>query len=75
MLDKRPWEQSIHNDHLSELKIESELRREMLDNIAHHRAVGTYVGKRHAMALPVRGQLTRNNAKTARKLNRTERKR
>lgn len=53
-------------DELAELKIETELRREVRDNIAHHRTVGTYVGRRHAMALPVRGQNTRSNAKTAR---------
>lgn len=29
---------------------------------------------RHALGLPVRGQNTRNNAKTAKKLNRLERK-
>jgi len=75
MSEKRVWEHPVHNDHLSELRIESELRRERVDNIAHHRAVGTYVGKRHAMALPARGQRTKNNAKTARKLNRTQRKR
>ncbi|KAF8343892.1 S13-like H2TH domain-containing protein [Cantharellus anzutake] len=63
------------NDPLADLKIETELRKAMLDNIAHHRAVGSYVGRRHAMALPVRGQHTRNNAQTAKKLNRIERKR
>ena len=35
--------------------------------------IGSYVGKRHAMKLPVRGQNTQSNAKTARKLNRVER--
>ena len=61
-------------DELAELKIESELRREVRENIAHHRTVGTYVGRRHAMGLPVRGQNTRSNAKTARKLNKIERR-
>ncbi|KAF8319310.1 S13-like H2TH domain-containing protein [Clavulina sp. PMI_390] len=60
-------------DPLSELKIETDLRRQILENIAHQRAVGSYVGRRHAMRLPVRGQNTRSNAKTARKLNRVER--
>jgi len=60
-------------DFLSNLKIESELRREMRENIAHQRMIGSYVGKRHAMGLPVRGQNTQNNAQTAKRLNRVER--
>ncbi|KAF9526988.1 mitochondrial 30S ribosomal protein S13 [Crepidotus variabilis] len=60
-------------DPLRNLKIESELRREIRENIAHQRMIGSYVGRRHAMHLPVRGQNTQNNAKTARKLNRLER--
>ncbi|KAJ6597100.1 hypothetical protein DFH09DRAFT_1133686 [Mycena vulgaris] len=65
----------ITPDHLKELKIESELRQEIRDNIAHQKMIGSYVGRRHAMGLPVRGQNTQNNAKTARKLNRLERHR
>jgi small subunit ribosomal protein S13 len=60
-------------DPLRKLKIESELRREIRENIAHQRMIGSYVGRRHAMHLPVRGQNTQNNAKTARKLNRLDR--
>lgn len=60
-------------DPLRRLKIETELKRELRENIAHHRMIGSYVGKRHAMALPVRGQNTRSNARTARKHNRVER--
>ncbi|KAI0664855.1 hypothetical protein C8Q70DRAFT_903871 [Cubamyces menziesii] len=60
-------------DRLREIKIESDLRRQMRENIAHQRMIGSYVGRRHAMHLPVRGQNTQSNAKTARKLNRVER--
>ncbi|KAI0780990.1 mitochondrial 30S ribosomal protein S13 [Trametes elegans] len=60
-------------DSLREIKIESDLRRQMRENIAHQRMIGSYVGRRHAMHLPVRGQNTQSNAKTARKLNRVER--
>ncbi|KAI8998680.1 hypothetical protein BD414DRAFT_533514 [Trametes punicea] len=60
-------------DTLREIKIESDLRRQMRENIAHQRMIGSYVGRRHAMHLPVRGQRTQSNAKTARKLNRVER--
>ncbi|KAI0647005.1 mitochondrial 30S ribosomal protein S13 [Trametes meyenii] len=60
-------------DRLREIKIESDLRRQMRENIAHQRMIGSYVGRRHAMHLPVRGQNTQSNARTARKLNRVER--
>ena len=62
-------------DQLRNVKIESDLKREMRENIAHQRMIGSYVGKRHAMGLTVRGQNTQNNAATARKLNRVERHR
>lgn len=61
-------------DSLRDLKIESDLRRMIRENIAHHRQVGTYIGRRHAMGLPVRGQRTTSNARTAKKLNRLERR-
>jgi len=61
------------HDPLKDVRIESELRREIRENIAHQRMIGSYVGKRHAMHLPVRGQNTQSNAKTARKLNQLDR--
>ncbi|KAF8798170.1 S13-like H2TH domain-containing protein [Phlegmacium glaucopus] len=60
-------------DPLRNLKIESELRSEIRENIGHQRMIGSYVGRRHAMHLPVRGQNTQNNAHTAKKLNRLDR--
>ncbi|KAI5121661.1 hypothetical protein M0805_002737 [Coniferiporia weirii] len=60
-------------DPLLKLRVESELKREVRENIAHQRMIGSYVGRRHAMGLPVRGQNTQNNAKTAKRLNRIER--
>ena len=65
---KKPYVEPMKN-----LKVESELRREIRENIAHQRMIGSYVGKRHAMHLPVRGQNTQNNAKTAKKLNQLDR--
>ncbi|KAF9640696.1 putative 40s ribosomal protein s13 protein [Lasiodiplodia theobromae] len=62
------------NAHLSTLKIENDLRRSLVDNIKRLRDMGTYRGRRHAMGLPVRGQRTRTQINTARKLNRVERK-
>jgi small subunit ribosomal protein S13 len=44
---------------LSSMKIENDLRREIRDNIARLRDMGSYRGRRHAMGLPVRGQRTR----------------
>ena len=60
-------------DPLKNLKIESELRSEIRENIGHQRMIGSYVGRRHAMHLPVRGQNTQNNAQTAKKLNKLDR--
>ncbi|PLW35640.1 hypothetical protein PCASD_10205 [Puccinia coronata f. sp. avenae] len=65
---------SLDQDPLQRLLIESDLRREVRANIAHHRAIGSYKGKRHALGFPVNGQRTHTNAKTARKLNKVERR-
>ncbi|KAI0688258.1 mitochondrial 30S ribosomal protein S13 [Cytidiella melzeri] len=62
-----------HNDPLKSLRIESDLKREVRENIMHHRLIGSYVGRRHALQLPVRGQNTQSNMHTAKKLNRIER--
>jgi small subunit ribosomal protein S13 len=45
---------------LSTMKIENQLRRQLRDNIARLRDMGSYRGRRHAMGLPVRGQRTRS---------------
>ncbi|CAG7919652.1 unnamed protein product [Penicillium olsonii] len=44
---------------LSEMKIENDLRREVLNNIKRLKETGTYRGRRHALGLPVNGQRTR----------------
>ncbi|KAL1903137.1 hypothetical protein Sste5346_000421 [Sporothrix stenoceras] len=58
---------------LSNMTIENDARRIIQDNIKRLRDMGTYRGKRHAMNLPVRGQKTRTQIMSARKLNRIER--
>ncbi|KZT11335.1 mitochondrial 30S ribosomal protein S13 [Laetiporus sulphureus 93-53] len=63
----------LPGDRLRTIKIESDLLREVRENIAHLRNIGSYIGRRHAMGLPVRGQNTQTNARTARKLNRIDR--
>ena len=62
------------NAELATLNIENDLRRQLRDNIARLRDMGTYRGRRHAMGLPVRGQRTRTQIATASKLNKVERK-
>ncbi|KAM3078536.1 37S ribosomal protein subunit sws2, mitochondrial [Clarireedia jacksonii] len=59
---------------LSKLTIETALRRKIQENIRRLRAMGTYRGRRHAMGLPVRGQRTKSQIMTARKLNKELRK-
>ncbi|KAI8137359.1 hypothetical protein BJV82DRAFT_357446 [Fennellomyces sp. T-0311] len=54
---------------LSSMTIETDLKRQIREHVMHHRNIGNYIGRRHAMSLPVRGQRTRNNAKTSKKLN------
>jgi small subunit ribosomal protein S13 len=44
--------------------VEGALRRQMQQNIARLRDVGSYRGNRHRRSLPVRGQRTRSNART-----------
>ena len=48
------------------LKVEGELRREVLSNIKRLKDIGSYRGERHKRALPSRGQRTKTNARTMR---------
>ncbi|GME74654.1 unnamed protein product [[Candida] boidinii] len=59
---------------LSEMTIDSKLLSQIRSNIQLKKNTGSYAGLRHAMGLPVRGQRTKTNAKTARKLNKLDRK-
>ncbi|KAI8807368.1 hypothetical protein BJ742DRAFT_812445 [Cladochytrium replicatum] len=54
---------------LNTMKIEAELKREVSNRISQKVNMGCYQGIRHQMRLPVHGQRTRNNARTARRLN------
>ena len=49
---------------LGDYKLEGELRSEIQLNIKRLMDVGCYRGVRHRLGLPVRGQNTRNNART-----------
>ena len=44
--------------------VEGALRRQIQQNIARLRDIGSYRGVRHRRSLPVRGQRTRSNART-----------
>ncbi|KNF08044.1 30S ribosomal protein S13 [Gottschalkia purinilytica] len=44
--------------------VEGDLRREVALNIKRLREIGSYRGYRHRRGLPVRGQNTKNNART-----------
>lgn len=45
-------------------KVEGDLRTEVAFNIKRLMDIGCYRGRRHRMGLPLRGQNTKNNAKT-----------
>ncbi len=49
---------------VDKVKTEGDLRREVSLNIKRLQEIGSYRGMRHRRGLPVRGQNTRNNART-----------
>ncbi len=55
---------SIRNYINDNFKIEGELRSETQMNIKRLMDIGAYRGIRHRIGLPVRGQSTKNNART-----------
>ena len=56
--------QSIRTVIGSNMTVEGELRSETQMNIKRLREIGCYRGIRHRIGLPVRGQSTKNNART-----------
>ena len=55
---------NIRNYISNEVKVEGELRSEVQMNIKRLMDIGTYRGIRHRIGLPLRGQSTKNNART-----------
>lgn len=49
---------------LDRIKVEGDLRREISLNIKRLMEIGSYRGLRHRRGLPVRGQNTKNNARS-----------
>ncbi|MDV3196401.1 MAG: 30S ribosomal protein S13 [Candidatus Phytoplasma stylosanthis] len=58
---------SVIKNELNKLVLEGALRRERTLSIKRLMEIGCYRGINHRKGLPVRGQKTRNNAKTAKK--------
>lgn len=56
--------QSVREIISSTYKVEGELRSEIQLNIKRLMDIGCYRGIRHRLGLPVRGQSTKNNART-----------
>jgi small subunit ribosomal protein S13 len=48
----------------SDYVIEGQLRRQVQQNVARLKDIGSYRGMRHRRGLPVRGQRTKTNART-----------
>lgn len=62
---------NVRNIISSNFKIEGELRSEVQTNIKRLQDIASYRGIRHRIGLPVRGQSTKNNARTRRGKKRT----
>lgn len=64
---KELTEEEIHKirEHIEkDVRVEGELRQEVITNIKRLMETGCYRGLRHKRGLPVRGQRTRTNART-----------
>ncbi|MDP2722575.1 MAG: 30S ribosomal protein S13 [Bacteroidales bacterium] len=57
-------EQNTIRNIITSIKVEGELRSETQTNIKRLMDIGTYRGIRHRLGLPLRGQTTKNNART-----------
>lgn len=66
--DVTDQEQKLISDALKEMTIESDLKREIQVAIKRIKEIKCYRWIRHSVWLPVRWQLTRKNARTAKKL-------
>lgn len=64
--DLTEGELNIIRQEVAKYPIEGDLRREEQGNIKRLMEIGSYRGIRHRRGLPVRGQNTRNNARTRR---------
>ena len=61
-------EQKMISDELKKYVLENDLKREVAAAIKRLKEIKCYRGMRHNLGVPVRGQLTRKDARTAKKL-------
>jgi small subunit ribosomal protein S13 len=59
-------EQALRDYIEKSVKVEGELRRQVMQHIKHLKDVNSYRGSRHMKHLPVRGQRTKTNSRTVR---------
>ncbi|PKL72401.1 30S ribosomal protein S13 [Candidatus Kuenenbacteria bacterium HGW-Kuenenbacteria-1] len=64
--DLKEEEINILKNIIEKLKVEGELKREILVNIKRLKEINCYRGTRHSRSLPVRGQRTKTNSRTRR---------
>ncbi|WP_282925568.1 30S ribosomal protein S13 [Helcococcus kunzii] len=57
-------ELSAIREQIDKYTLEGDLRRDISMNIKRLREINSYRGRRHKLNLPVRGQNTKNNART-----------
>ncbi|AXX64105.1 30S ribosomal protein S13 [Bombilactobacillus bombi] len=62
--DLTPDQEEKIRAEVDSVKVEGDLRREISMNIKRLQEIGSYRGMRHRRGLPVRGQNTKNNART-----------
>lgn len=62
--DLSPEEENTLREKITEFLTEGDLRRKSQLDIKYQQDIGTYKGIRHRKGLPVRGQLTKTNART-----------
>ena len=62
--DLTPDQEEKIRAQVENIKVEGDLRREVNLNIKRLMEIGSYRGMRHRRGLPVRGQNTKNNART-----------
>lgn len=62
--DLTPSDEEKIRAQVENIEVEGDLRREVALNIKQLQEIGSYRGMRHRRGLPVRGQHTKNNART-----------
>lgn len=62
--DLTPGDEEKIRAQVENIEVEGDLRREVALNIKQLQEIGSYRGMRHRRGLPVRGQHTKNNART-----------